>query len=357
MKKLSLIISVSTLFLLVAYPINPASAQKEIRWRPLSSSPREGFYEDIWFINPSTGWVVNTDGRIFKTTDGGESWQKQLDINVGLRSVGFADSLRGWAGTLTNSKILYMTTNGGVTWNQVQNIPDPAPEGICGIWVVNESVVYGCGRYDRPARIIKSINRGISWTSIDISEYATTLIDCYFFSPDSGFVVGGVGPTPTSFLSDLNAVILFTSDGGNTWETRYRTNRTNEWCWKISFPTSNVGYVSIEGSDFFLKTTDGGITWQEKRLTNNLTRQQGVGFITNTLGWIGGDKTFETTDGGDTWDIATFAIRKSEIPQAIIAIIPNNTPVVKAILKNAPAKIFYKDNKTNPKITVAIPIF
>jgi photosystem II stability/assembly factor-like uncharacterized protein len=186
------------------------------------------------------------------------------------------------------------------------NIPSPQPTGICGIWVVSESVVYACGRYDGPPRVIKTTDGGATWTSQDLTPLATTLIDAYFVDQDNGFVVGGIG---SSFFNRL-AVILQTTNGGASWVTRHTTTRTGEWSWKISFPTPMVGYVSIERfSDqaFFLKTTDGGQTWQDKFFLSAY-EEQGIGFATPALGWIGGwtGPTYETTDAGTTWQLAGF---------------------------------------------------
>ena len=209
-------------------------------WEPLPNAPATGSYEDVFFANPQVGWVVNGVGHINRTTDGGASWQLQVDEPSYLRSVGFADTLKGWAGSLDGVPLLYATTDGGLTWTPVLDIPAPQPTGICGIWVVNESVVYACGKYDgSSARVIKTTDGGATWTSQDLVPLANTLIDCFFFDADHGFVVGAIGVG-----SARRAVILGTTDGGATWTTRHTTDRTAEWCWKISFPTSLIGYVS-----------------------------------------------------------------------------------------------------------------
>ena len=53
-----------------------------------------------------------------------------------------------------------------------------------------------------------------------------------------------------------------------------------------------------------MKTTDGGVSWEEK-LFRNYT-QQGIGFINESTGWIGGwsGATYETTDSGNSWHLA-----------------------------------------------------
>jgi photosystem II stability/assembly factor-like uncharacterized protein/N-acetylneuraminic acid mutarotase len=281
------------------------------RWRTLPNSPPAGNrHDDVFFINPLIGWVVNGGGNIWKTTNGGGTWTHQFTTTAYLRSVGFADSLTGWVGTLDSNRVLYQTTDGGTTWSLVQNIPPARPAGICGISVVNDSVVYASGRFNGPARMIKTTDRGQSWTSIDLSAYASALVDCHFFNPESGFVVGATG----SPLSSGYAKVLFTSDGGATWITRHTGNRAGELCWKIQFRTPSIGYVSIEkfsmGATYYLKTIDGGITWIDQLFQNTRFDVQGIGFISDSLGWIGGwfGGTYETTDAGSSWHLAGFGL-------------------------------------------------
>jgi len=279
-------------------------------WKALPAAPSiepYGRHEDLCFVNPSVGWIVNLRGKIYKTTDGGNSWVKQFDDGrTRFRSVGFADSVRGWAGTI-DSSLLYQTTNGGSTWTRVQNIPQPKPRGICGISVVDDSVVYACGFNNSPAHVIKSTDGGTTWSSMDMKAYASALIGCYFFSRDSGFVVGGIGGNRSS--SNIRAVVLFTGDGGRTWQTRHTTHRTREWCWKIFFRSRNIGYASIESAKdslYFLATTDGGMTWEDKFAMKAYERIEGIGFV-GTTGWLGSwGVSFETLDAGATWRVVDF---------------------------------------------------
>jgi photosystem II stability/assembly factor-like uncharacterized protein len=270
-----------------------------------------GRHDDVFFVSPDSGWVVNGAGEIHRTTDGGQSWTLQATMPNYLRSVGFATSLKGWAGALFGPPLLYATIDAGVTWTPVTNIPDPQPSGICGLWVVNDSVAYGCGRFDGPpATMIKTTDGGATWTSWDMAAYATSLIDCYFFDADHGFVVGGTGS-----FSQRHSVILSTSDGGATWQTRYEGDRVGaEWCWKISFPTPTDGFVSIEREDglaptYVLESTDAGMTWSEIPFINGYD-MQGVGFVTPGMGWVGGwgGVTYETLDSGTSWHSAGFGL-------------------------------------------------
>ncbi|MGH7499206.1 MAG: hypothetical protein ACREL3_10195, partial [Gemmatimonadales bacterium] len=248
-----------------------------------------GRHDDMFFVSADSGWIVNGAGEIHRTTDGGQSWTLQTTVSNYLRSVGFATPLKGWAGALFGTPLLYATVDAGLHWTPVTNIPDPQPTGICGLSVVNASVVYGVGRYDGPpATLIKTTDGGATWTSRDMAPYATALIDVHFFDANNGLAVGGTGP-----FSLRHAVILSTSDGGATWQTRYSSNRPGaEWCWKISFPNRFTGFVTIEREDhmapsYILFTTDGGVTWGEIPFVSGYDIQ-GIGFVSGLTGWVGG---------------------------------------------------------------------
>jgi photosystem II stability/assembly factor-like uncharacterized protein len=105
--------------------------------------------------------------------------------------------------------------------------------------------------------------------------------------------------------------VLRTADGGKSWKKAYEGKRTFELTWKASFPSRNVGYVTIQSynqdstqkTQRILKTINGGKSWKELVLTENFrARSFGVGFINNNLGYVGTMAGgFETQDGGQTW--------------------------------------------------------
>jgi photosystem II stability/assembly factor-like uncharacterized protein len=289
-------------------------------WRVLPNSPASSSFrhDDLFFINEDTGWVCNVDGKIYQTTNAGESWKTLVTMpNTSFRCIGFVNAKKGWAGNLGTGRWsptidtmpLYETNDGGNTWQAVTNISGILPKGICGINIVNDSVVYAVGRVGGPAYLLKTTNGGASWKSIDMNALAFQLIDCRFFSADTGFVVGGI-PGPYS-LSKYR--ILYTTDGGTNWQTMASGIDTGFNCWKIFFVNRNLGYVSLEHEEksdsvSFLKTTDGGLTWkQNSYFSSNTYGGQGIGFINDTIGWcafLAGD-TRQTLDGGKTWTAST----------------------------------------------------
>jgi len=284
----------------------------EPAWHALSRAPVADYrLDDVWFLDERMGWT-GLPGHVYRTVDGGSTWQAFAAPVRGVRCIAFATAANGWIGSVVDSIALWATSDSGATWWSV-DLPAPKPRGLCGLSVVGTSVVYGCGAWYGTPTLVKSLDGGSSWKSIDLSSVATGLVDCHFFSPDSGFVVGSVG---TAWVTDWREVILFTADGGETWETRYTGKHLESWCWKISFPSRRVGYVSVESANpqtptHCLKTEDGGRTWNEVRLSETGSFfMQGIGFVTEQQGWAGGTGALQwTSDGGLIWEDAAWGTR------------------------------------------------
>ncbi len=296
-----------------------------LRWFPTNAPIASSRTDDIWFIDPMVGWAVNSNGQIIKTTDGGNTWEQQFQDDIYLRCIGFANPLKGWAGTLTAGKRLYSTTDGGQNWKLIDNIlPELSPSAICGLSVVNESVVYGSGtNYPFvPPGMVKTVDGGVTWTAWDMSEYATLLVDNYFINEKCGWVVGGKADSSITNPNrdDVIPVVLYTEDGGKTWVNRVADISDSfplgEWGWKIQFLNEHIGFVSLENltKGAILKTIDGGQTWKRLRINDSQRNAnlEGIGFVDENLGWVGGwgDGDFEggysseTKDGGENWEDA-----------------------------------------------------
>lgn len=295
-------------------------------WVELPNAPVVTRFNDLTFLNENQGWAVNGWGQIHHTPDGGETWDMQFEqLNSHFRSVGFFDELNGWVGNVgdgefggTDTTNLYFTENGGLSWSPFNDFNGPNPKGLCGIQVINDSVLYAVGRVRGPGFFVKTMDRGENWISYNFNQYVSVagLIDLHFFHPDTGFIVGLTNADHTQ----SRGIVLKTTDGGETWMPVHISSRLGEWAWKINFPSRNVGYVSLqrnyESPIYFLKTVDSGATWNEMLFMNDYYFIQGIGFINENLGWMGGNSsypTFVTMDGGHTWNSAEFGSRVNRL--------------------------------------------
>jgi photosystem II stability/assembly factor-like uncharacterized protein len=304
-----------------------SNAQTNFHWQAIQGAPVSWRLDDMHFLNPLEGWAVNPyysyltpvqRARVVHTSDGGQTWEILLDSSeTFIRSVGFADSQTGWFGNLgeltPDTNFMYQTVDGGHSWSPVTTVAGPRPSGICGISVVTDSLTFAYGRHSGPSVILRTQDKGATWTSQSLDSLASGLVDAWFFGQDTGFIVGSYGIPRKS-------LVLGTTDGGDHWQVRHQGQREDEILWKVFFPSRLVGYAAVQSwidrigpapdTTWILKTIDGGLTWQEKPVrTNAFYTLQGIGFINDQVGWVGGDccnpLTFKTTNGGDTWSIAT----------------------------------------------------
>ena len=79
----------------------------------------EGMAVDVDFPTNQIGYCLissQANQRIYKSTDGGYSWQKlPFEIPIGVRSLAFQDENTGWQ---SSGKVIYKTTDGGNTWQK-----------------------------------------------------------------------------------------------------------------------------------------------------------------------------------------------------------------------------------------------
>lgn len=294
----------SVIFFFVLLP----SLHSQSRWIDLRSLLVIGVqdrYEGIYFLNGSTGWVIHGLGKLYKTTDGGRTFPlKYSSPNFNFfRSIGFFDESTGIIGTLTSPNTLLRTTNGGLNWNSVtSSISGTIPLGVCGISIVNQQTAMAVGEYSCPPYFLRTTDAGANWVSRPLdTSLVRSLVACHFSTADSGIVVGGYSRNSNFQLS--NSVVLFTSNGGQSFTQVFKSTRTGEWGWKISFINSNTGFVSVEANSraVVLKTTNKGLNWTERVFTDT-DDLEGIGFINENTGWVGKHgATFGTTNGGANW--------------------------------------------------------
>ncbi len=295
------------LIILVSIPVNIFSQS----WQTLSSLPEATVrYEDLWFINENTGWVVEAgDDKIFKTTDGGTNFTFQFqDTGAGyLRSIAFNNANLGWAGSLAGR--LYRTTNGGTNWIRVDTQVVPAPSGVCDISVVGSQTMYGSGRYIGPTNIIKTTNGGATYENIDMGAYSSFQVGIWFLNDNTGFV-----GARSNIISE-GSVVLRTTDAGNSWAKVYKSNIQNEHVWNLYFLNAQTGFGTIErfvpGNGAIVKTTNGGLNWIRIEIPGTGVDMDPVGFINANTGWVANHQQFinslkQTTNGGLNWTNLNF---------------------------------------------------
>ncbi|TDP61159.1 WD40/YVTN/BNR-like repeat-containing protein [Flavobacterium dankookense] len=302
------------------------SLSQDLTWKKLTTETYPGKQDDITFIDENTGWYVNGYGKIFHTKDGGATWEKQLEQKGSFfRTIAFIDKDNGFVGTVgtdyfpnvTDTIPLYRTKDGGKNWTPV-SYKGNYVKGLCAIDIVKEQYInhgkidyknhlFAVGRVGSPANIMISHDGGETWISKSMNEDCKMLFDIKMLDKNTGYVCAATSDD----ISQSNALLLKTTDGGSSWKKVYQSNRPFETTWKIAFPTKEVGYATIQSynpdpnvkQQRIVKTTDGGNTWTELNLVEDASaREFGIGFIDANHGFVGTmNSGFETKDGGVSW--------------------------------------------------------
>lgn len=320
--------------IVMALGLSLAAAAEPV-WQTLPTEAYPKKRDDMVFVDAKTGFYGTGKGNLYRTKDGGQSWQLVWSHpGTFIRSVAFLDAKHGFVGNLgaglaniTDTVPLYETKDGGDTWAPAK-IGGAAIPGICSIDVlktksihegsVSDRVyIHAAGRANGPAKLLRSENGGASWTLIDLSDKAGMILDVKFLDPNTGFVIAA----SSGDVAQSNALILKTRDGGRTWREVYRSKRLGEITWKGSFPDARTGYVTVQNDDDeniqqrIVKTTDGGESWTELNLVQDKTATElGIGFVTPEHGWVGTMAgSFETKDGGKSWTPSTLAKSANKI--------------------------------------------
>ena len=313
--------------------VSVANAQTPI-WTQVPNSPGSSGIrrDDIYFTDPTNGWATHMND-IFRTTNGGATWTTNLTLaGTHFRSISFLNPQVGFAGNLgvgsydgnvSNTNVMYRSTNGGVAWANVPGFAEAGMKGLCTFHVLNSNTIYGAGRVRGPAFLIKSSDGGSNWTmqNLTASNVMNGIMDVYFRDTNTGWVVG-MDTNRYAAISTTNVYygrIAQTTNGGASWQVQVTTTVSNCYFWKMSWPSSNIGYCSLQQNGaydtvIYYKTTDGGATWVSNGVPLSTIGNpssfylQAIGFVNTNEGWMGGGSAssyftsfIRTTNGGANW--------------------------------------------------------
>ncbi len=243
--------------------------------------------QNVFFIDENYGWVCGGQ-EILHTTDGGlgfYSWESQ-NINLSpqqyLYLVFFIDSLNGWAyskgGEISLDYELFKTTDGGNNWESQLQGHFLQLNDMC---FLNESIGYGAGW----SEFNYTIDGGDTWNIVVINMVAMSLdvID------ENNIWIAG-------YDDSEKGIIKSSVDGGLTWNKKL--GDTIQPLKDIIFIDSNIGWA-VGDSGTILHTSDGGNNWefQESGTSADLNS---VYFVDENYGWICGDSSIilHTDNGG-----------------------------------------------------------
>lgn len=207
--------------------------------------PEEPNLHRVFFASVTVGYVLgsNSESVVYRTLDGGKTWQCVYHTAVLLRGAYFSSPNEGWlvgdAGTIVH------TTDRGQTWTEDKSGTAADLLAVAG---GNPSVLVAVGSHGVALRFDSG---HAQWNRLSV--------------PTMGDLTD-VGFTPSGSLLLLGRDRLFVSeDGGQNWQSRgpYRYDTLSS----MAFVSDGIGFLSYR---LLLQTTDGGKAVERMTLPTSL---------------------------------------------------------------------------------------
>ncbi|HLJ39960.1 MAG TPA: hypothetical protein VKT50_00600 [Candidatus Acidoferrales bacterium] len=202
-------------------------------------------------------WGPNAERGLFKTSDGGKTWNKVLFINddTGVNDVAidpqspttlYAAAYErrrtawGFNGGGPGSGI-YKTTDGGATWNKLtKDLPDNGNTGRIGLAVYrrNPSIVYALVQNEKGG-VFRSEDSGATWTKMSATDPRPSYFSQIRIDPNNDLRIwtGGVE-------------LAYSEDGGKTFVTTRGREVHSDF---------HAIWIDPNNSNYMLAGCDGGV--------------------------------------------------------------------------------------------------
>jgi len=306
------------------------------------------------YISESAAWVELLDGQKItyaRTTDGGASWQFAVSsgpdplASSSGASVTFLTPESGWLlseifqGTKRTGVALYRTVDGGLSWqklleNTLPSTPGgslPATAFYTGLTFLNQSTGWVTADAGGAPDILLylTFDGGKSWEKqhvlmpqgISRLDGGTIVEPPQFFSDRDGVL-------PVLFWSPSGLCVYVTHDGGENWQRTAFLPIAQNPGFDAYLPAPVPRFASMnfgwfwQGAQFrpshtLVVTHDGGQHWGTSKVTLPAPYVDAtLDFLSEQVGWLigqpGGSTTtsalFKTTDGGQTWQRVAYSV-------------------------------------------------
>ena len=276
-------------------------------WQTFSKEVVDGF-RPLSFTHNTQGWMIGRHGQVYRTGDGGKSWEVISEIaphrKLGffIRSIDFTNSLNGFA--IEMPGFLWRSNNGGKHWSELplfspsqdfKSLTSISTFGTSQIWIggVRGLLLYssdgGSTWQDRSlsveahfedlhfldknygwaiigSQLFSSANGGSTWAYNPVLLSRTRniqLLSVYFANKRLGVVVGGeYKKKSTSYkVSEMRGVIFLTRNAGQSWQ-EINLDSDFSLLTKVYFSDSKNGWMISRNTVY--RTTNGGLNWKSR---------------------------------------------------------------------------------------------
>lgn len=255
MKQKTILVIVCSVVLLSCFKDPPARQPSGILLSPdslkmLQTDIPSDIYNDMTYVNETTGYAVSRMGKIVKTTDGGFHWSiLSTGVDFYLKRIRFVNNQTGFViGGDSTGGYLLKTENAGLSW-QVIDLHLPEPGWPTGLFFLDENKGFVTGK----SFFKKTVNAGVTWTDV-LDSTNQNFTDISFKTASIGFATTGAGKYYT------------TLDAGDTWQAHQ--SDVNEPLGEISHAASQS--FAISGTN--LVNLQSGKVESDFRLPNGTRR-------------------------------------------------------------------------------------
>ncbi|MGD8278132.1 MAG: hypothetical protein PVH00_08905 [Gemmatimonadota bacterium] len=257
-------------------------------------------FRDVFALDARTAWLLSIgngpDSRIYRTDDGGANWSLQFgneDPDAFFDCFGFWDAEHGLAFSDSHDgAFTIIRTEDGRTWAPLPTASLPpandgeggfASSGTCLVTMGDSTAWIGTGASGAGPRVLKTTDRGRTWTAIAAPLPAgpsAGITTVSFRDPTNGAILGGDIGRPDAFTDN----VALTVDGGATWTAAAHPPFPGAVYGSAFAPGSPDPTLVAVGPGGLALTTDGARTWVPLDTLNHW----GVGFAAPDAGWAVG---------------------------------------------------------------------
>ncbi|MBV6477379.1 MAG: Ycf48-like protein [Ignavibacteria bacterium] len=241
---------------------------------------KTGIFSEVYRFDSGRVFIAGGGGTILKNAGDLNGWKSLSGNHADIRSIFFQNEITGFAAS-TEGKI-FKTTDSGISW---ENIETGYNEVYNHITFISDKTGFVSGSN---GKILKSYDSGKNWKSMNTGIEED--LHCISFTDTAtGFACGGKS----------EAVILKTSDAGESWRKIY-TNTEILRLNSIEFANESTGFAGGKFGNL-LRTTDGGNSWMLNKISPEDILS--ISFYDISNGLLAGEDgfIFRTTDGGNNW--------------------------------------------------------
>jgi photosystem II stability/assembly factor-like uncharacterized protein len=263
---------------------------------------RQGLFAAC-FAGERDAWMVGELGRIFHTTDGGETWERQdAATKRPFLAIACLDPKSAWIAG--KEGIVYGTTDAGATWTLAKT---GSTRHVFSLAFANRGRGHGAGDF---GTMIHTEDGGRSWTTMQVPpevQLPESAFDTGVDPGDINLYAMSYGDADHLWVVGEFGTIMASDDGGRTFRQQHAPIETT--LSGVYFPDPQHGWaVGIDAT--ILRTTDGGASWSPQR-TPIAQRSFYDVVVRGQQGWIVGNAgtILKSADGGETWVVEPLPIQ------------------------------------------------